>query len=408
MPNFWDSSGYEPTWGGSDDAKGAGRATSGYPGGTAGGGGYAPSGGGGGSDMNDAGAADDPFAYTKGSLLTPWEGKFDGSKYGSGGGGVAEYKPFQYADFNYNAQLPGSFDEKYQNPGDFSYGDYQGPGEFQGVTDKDMKADKGYQFRQDQAMKVLQASKAAQGVLKTGGTAKALQANASNLASQEYGNVYGRKRGEYDSANDNSRFRYGSNRNNAKDSFDTNVNNARQGYQLRQGAWKDNAANEANNANMGFQFATGTYDRNESKARQGYEDEQAHAQAVASAGAAGANRAYDRGLDEYKMARDEFYTNQDRQYNILDHEDMKGRTAATNYAGAQTDLALQRGNAQASGRAGSASAWNNALGNIGNSAVDMGMYAVSQRNGGGYSPSRGGARPRQTGGARPWDPNARG
>jgi hypothetical protein len=395
MPNFWDASGYQPEWGGGGDAVGAGRAESGYPGGTAGGG----------SDMNEAGAGSDPFDYTEGSLLTPWRGKFDGSKFGNGGGGVAAYKPFEYADFQYNAHLPGSFDEKYNDPGNFSYGDYQGPGEFQGVTDKDMKADKGYQFRQDQAMKVLQASKAAQGVLKTGGTAKALQTNASNLASQEYGNVYGRKRGEYDSAVDNSRFRYGTNRNNAKDSFDTNVTNGRQGYQVRQGAWKDNAANEANNANMGFQFATGTYDRNESKARQGYEDERAHAQAEASAGAAGANRAYDRALDEYKMSRDEFYTNQDRQYNILDHEDMKGRTAATNYAANQTDLALQRGNAQASGRAGSASAWNSAMGNIGQSAVDMGMYAVSQKNGGGYSPSRGG---RQTGGARPWDPNARG
>ena len=31
---------------------------------------------GGGGDINAAGAASDPFAYTKGSLLTPWEGKF--------------------------------------------------------------------------------------------------------------------------------------------------------------------------------------------------------------------------------------------------------------------------------------------------------------------------------------------
>lgn len=378
MPNFWDSSGYDPQWGGSGDASVPSGGSDGYGGGDS---------GGDGGGMNPAGAGDDPFAYTKGSLLTPWEGHFDGSKYGNGGGGVAAFKPFQYADFNYNAHLPGGFDEKYQNPGDFSYGDYQGPGDFKGVSDADMKADKGYQFRQDQAMKVLQASKAAQGVLKTGGTAKALQKNAGDLASQEYGNVYARKRGEYDVANDNSRFKYGTNRNNAKDSFDTNVANARTGYQVRQGAWKDNAANDANNANLGFTFATGAYDRNYSKARQGYEDQRTYDQQVAAAGAAGANRAYDRALDEYKMSRDEFYTNQDRQYNILDREDTKGRDAAYGYANSQTDLALQRGNASASGRVGAANAYQNAYSNIGQSAVDMGMYAASQRTGG-YSSTR--------------------
>jgi hypothetical protein len=383
MPSFWDASGYQPEWGGSG---GNGDAAtfrppmnnSGVAGGNAGG------------DMNPEGEAYDPFGYTKGSLLTPWEGHFDGSKFGGGGGGVAEYTPFQFGDFDYKPSTVANFDERYEDPGDFSYGEYTGPGEFKGVTDKDMKADKGYQFRQDQAMKVLQASKAAQGVLKTGGTLKALQKNAGDLASQEYGNVYARKKGEYDTSVDNSRFKYGTNRANAKENFDTNVDNRRQGYQLRQGTWRDNAANQQASNQLGYDVAQGTWDRNEAKARQGWQDAADHAQAVASAAASGASRDYERALDEYKMARDEFYTNQDRQYNILNNEDMKGRNAAGAYAGAQTDLALQRGNAQASGRAGAASAWNTALGNIGQSAADMGMYALSRKTGGSYSPTRGG------------------
>lgn len=366
---FWDESGYDDSWHNAE------------PGGFAGGRGGAPMPGP--ADENPAGASDDPFAYTKGSLLTPWEGHFDGSKYGGGGSGVAEYHPFQYADFDYRAPNPGSFDERYNDPGDFKYGDYTGQAPFKGVTAKDMRADPGTQLREQRAMKVLQASKAAQGVLKTGGTLKAMQKNASDLASDEYGAVYNRKRGEYDLAEDQSRFRYGTNRNNAKDSFDTNVGNARTGYQLRQATWKGNADTALASGELGFRVASGAYDRNFAKARQGYDDQASHDQAVASAGAAGANRAYDRALDEYKMSRDEFYTNQDRQYNILDHEDMKGRDAAAQYAGysgryadASAENALGRGNAQASGRVGSGNAWASAAGNIGNSVMDYAMYTA--------------------------------
>jgi hypothetical protein len=370
MAGFWDLNNYTD------------RAS--VQGAPAGGGGYdvgsygAPGGGG---DTNPAGADADPFAYTNGSLLTPWSGHFQAPPGSSGGFSAPAFSKFQYADIQGTPTNVAGFDEQYKDPGDFSYGDYKGPGDFAGVTDKDMKADKGYQFRQDSAMKVLQASKAAQGVLKTGGTAKALQANASNLASQEYGNVYARKRGEYDSTVDNSRFGYTTNRNNAKDSFDTNVRNGQTGFQLRQGAWKDNASNQQANNNLAWTVNSGVYDRNESKARQGYEDEQQHNAAVASAASANANQAYNRALDEYKMGRDEFWNDQDRQYNILDNEDRKGRDASYRYADAQTGIAGQRGDAQAAGRVGAANASAAGWNAIGDTAMDVGTYAYATRPG---------------------------
>src|SRR5687768_5899423 len=83
-------------------------------------------------DINYEGADSDPFAYSKGSLLTPWEGKFDGSRFGGGGSGVAAFKKFDYGDFNYQAASPGGFDERYNDPGQFTYGEYTGPQAFGG------------------------------------------------------------------------------------------------------------------------------------------------------------------------------------------------------------------------------------------------------------------------------------
>ncbi len=58
------------------------------------------------------------------------------------------------------------------------------------------QADPGYQFRIDQAMKAIQASKAASGMLGGGGTMRAIDREAQDLASQEYGNSYNRFQGE--------------------------------------------------------------------------------------------------------------------------------------------------------------------------------------------------------------------
>src|SRR3954471_3600626 len=78
-----------------------------------------------GGDMNPQGAAADPFAYTGGSLLTPWTGRFSSGGYG-GGYSVPAFTPFNYADFNYQAPSPGRFDEKYADPAAFRFADFQG------------------------------------------------------------------------------------------------------------------------------------------------------------------------------------------------------------------------------------------------------------------------------------------
>lgn len=325
------------------------------------------------SDTNPAGAESDPFAYTNGSLLTPWSGHFDSSKYAVGGGPAA-YKPFQFGDFSYQAPNVGTFQERYDNPGDFKYGDYVAPGAFKAPNAADMRRDPGYQARLDAGQKALLASKAAQGVLKTGGTAKAIQRQGQTDASQEYGNVYNRKLGEYNMGVEQGRFAYGTNRSNNAENYDRNVSNQRQGYQIRQGAFKDNAAIGLQQGQLGYDVAQGTYDRNLSLHRQQYDDERQYANAVAAAGASGANQAYGRALDDYTRSRDEFWTNQDRQYSILDREANRGYGAASDYANTSAGLATDRGNAQASGTVGSANAWTGALGSIGQYAGDAALY----------------------------------
>jgi hypothetical protein len=334
---------------------------------------------GGADDVNYEGASSDPFAYTKGTLLTPWERKFQ-APAGSGGGiAVPEFKAFNYKDFDYRAAKPDMFAERYDNPGNFVYGDFQGPEPFKGVTEADMKADPGYQFRMQQGQKALEASKAAQGVLKSGGTAKALQKYGQEYGSQEYGNVYGRKAAEHDRTYSQARDQYSINRGNAAENWDRNIGNARTAYQIRQGAWKDNAAVELDASRHGYDVATGSWDRNYAKDRQAYDDEAQHRAAQAAAANAGASRDYDRAWREYTDERDTFWTNQDRQYAMLDREANRGWNAAYAYGTTQADLALGRGNAQASGRVGAANAWTGAMGNIGQGWMDAGMIYAGSR-----------------------------
>jgi len=351
-----------------------------------GGGGYA--GGGGPQDPYNGApqyAGNDPFAYTQGSLLTPWEGRFDGSQYGSGGSGVASFQPFNYKPFNYTAARPEGFQERYNDPGNFVYGDYQSPDAFKAPTAEDMQADPGYAFRMQQGQKALQASKAAQGVLRTGGAAKAMQQYGQEYGSQEYGNVYNRRAGEYDRNQQEGRFSYGTNRANAAENWDRNVSNQRTAHQIRQYDWRGNADVALEGSRHGYDVAQGVYDRGYAHAQGNYAGEQANRQARASAGAAGANRDYSRGLAEYQMARDEFWTNQDRQYSILDREAQRGYGAASDYAGAASNLYTDRANAEASGVVGSANARAGAVSNIGGTLGGLALYGAQQ---GGYAQPR--------------------
>lgn len=73
----------------------------------------------------------------------------------------------------------------------------QGYGSFTAPTGVTEQNDPGYQFRLSQGLNALQNSAAARGGLLTSGTAKNINDYAQNSASNEYGNVYNRALGTY-------------------------------------------------------------------------------------------------------------------------------------------------------------------------------------------------------------------
>lgn len=361
-----------------------------------GGGGGAPAprspyGGPGGYYQGQGYFGDDPFGYTNGSILTPWTQPFEAPGGSGGGYSPPEYQPFNYADFDYGFRDPGSFNEVYQSPEKFVYDSFNAPSPFVAPTGRDMLKDPGYQARMEAGQKALEASKAAQGVLKTGGTAKGIVDYAQKAGSQEYGNVYARRKGEQETAYGQAAQTYGINRGNAAENFDRNEAARAQAYKLRQGAWQGNADVALRSGELGFNVATGKWDRNYAKARQAYDDEQAARQAAASAAAANSSQAYNRALDEYKMAYDIFQNNQSNQFNRLYTLGQMGMGAADRQAGYAseygqnaTNIYGQRGNAAAAGRVGSGNAWQQGLANAGQGVMDIAMY--TQMNRGGAAP----------------------
>src|SRR6185436_14540347 len=90
---------------------------------------------------------------------------------------------------------------------------------------------------------------------------------------------------------------------------------------------------------------------------------------------------YERDLGDYMRARDEFWTNQDRQYAILDREAGRGMDAANAYGnhmmgayGSMGDYAMGSANAAAAGTQARGQAWGGAASDIGNSVGGLAMY----------------------------------
>jgi hypothetical protein len=365
-----------------------------------------------GADVNPEGAANDVFGYTQGSLLTPWAGRFDASGYDLGGGGgytaqAAAYTPFNYQDFNYAAPDVGQFEEVYNDPAAFRFADFSGPQDFRAPTAEDMKADPGYQARMDAVKNAQVAGAAHGGVLRSGGFQKGLAQAVGNQASQEYGNVYGRRASEHDRLRKEREGDYGINQGNTFEATKFNTGNRLQAYQTRQGTWQNNAEMKLRQGELGANIAQGQWDRNYGKARQGWTDEAQHQQELAqaanasaasraSSGAANARWEYERDLGDYTRARDEFWTNQDRQYAILDRERNAGLNAAGQYGGqimnnanAQADYSMGGANARAAGTMGSANAWGEGLSGVGNTVGGGLMYAGMYGN----QPPAGSTRP---------------
>lgn len=106
-----------------------------------------------------------------------------------------------------------------QAPPAFHYPDFAAPAPFQAPTAADVRADPSYDFRLGQGTQALEQSAAARGVLRTGGTLKGFEDYGQNFASTEYGNVYGRKRTDYDRQYEDLLRTYQTNRGNAADSY---------------------------------------------------------------------------------------------------------------------------------------------------------------------------------------------
>lgn len=68
---------------------------------------------------------------------------------------------------------------------------------FSAPTAEEAQAEPGYQFRLGQGTQAIENSAAARGGLLSGNTGRALTDYGQNFASNEYGNIYNRKQGEY-------------------------------------------------------------------------------------------------------------------------------------------------------------------------------------------------------------------
>lgn len=202
---------------------------------------------------NGAGDASDPFAYTMGSLLTPWTQKFQyaptaGSgeqpESGDGGGPSAPMPTFGFDNLSYGYRDPGAYNapSAFQPQANFQGTQQQQAGQFaptanlalarysptsytaptydpggsfnptsalkidrytptQPFQAPTMSDDPGVQFRMQQGQKALEASKAAAGTLRGGATLQALLDYGQQAGSQEYAAAYARKFGEYQDQN---------------------------------------------------------------------------------------------------------------------------------------------------------------------------------------------------------------
>lgn len=346
-----------------------------------------------------AGGGADPFAYTGGSLLTPWTKAFTPPGGSGGGYSAPAYSPFNFGDFSYSyGGAPQVDAERIKGPEKFSYADYKSAdpyGAFKAPTADDMKQDPGYQVRLDRGNQAFMQSKAASGLLRSGAFAKGLSDYNQESASQEYGNVFNRAMGGYQTnrdtygLNEGNRFRdYSANRAGASSDFDRNwgasfqTQNANASNSLQAGM--ANATNSLAGGRLGFDIASGQWDRNYGKARQGYEDQRSAASAAASAGASNSSLEYNRALQQYQMEHDIFQENQGNQFSRLmamANLGNPGMVSPMQYGNAQGDIYMQRGNAQAAGQVGSGNAWNQAFGGIASGAMGAaGAYA-------GYHPS---------------------
>lgn len=310
------------------------------------------------TDINQAGATQDPFAYTQGSLLTPW-GAQAGQQFNWTGGTAGAYTPPTIAGFNsgqfaFSPKSSGQFGQ--QAPTAERYGDFTAP------DAANFTKDPSYQFRVDEGQRALQNSAAAKGTLLTGETAKGLMGYGQQMGSLEYQNAYNRALQTYGVNRDNARNYFGD----QMASFGGNLS----------AFGANTAANQGDN-----QIGLGAAQFNHGIARQEWQDGADAQLRAASAGASNSALSYNQALQQYQMQRGEFYTNQDRQYSFLagqadrDYRNATlGMGMAGGYGAAQGSIYTGNANAQAAGQIAQGNAVAGGLAGLGNA----GMYYYSQ------------------------------
>ena len=328
----------------------------------------------------------DPFGYTNGSILTPWTQPLPGM--GTGGGvATPNLTPWSYKDFNYDIRQPEGYQaSQFAAPDKFTYMNFDQPGAFRPPSEAEMMADPAYKASLGAGQQAIEGSAARSGTLRTGGTLKDLAKFGAELGTQTYDKIYGRRASEYDRAYGISKDVYGTNRANAAENYDRNfrtgfdVHNANEAARL--GGYQASTDASLRGQQLGFEAATGAYDRNRQNAKEGWESQQEMARAAAAAANAGNERDYQRAMDQYQMAYGIFQNNQATQFDRMMAMTQLGYGAAGqqagyagNYGGTMGDLYTGAGNARAAGIVGGANAINAGLGGIGDTAMDLYAYS---------------------------------
>jgi hypothetical protein len=190
------------------------------------------------------------------TLSGPASGAFSSDAFTAPGGGSFSYGDYQAPDkFSYG---------DYQAPDNFSYDAFNAPDKFVAPDDVTMQNDPGWKFRQKTGQQEFLNSAAAKGLSRSGGTMKDFINYNQEAASQEYGQVYNRALGEWNTDYGAKLGTYNTNRANAADIWGKNTT-------LGQTAYNTNRANAADiyntNANMGLT----AYNTNRGNAFQNYQ-----------------------------------------------------------------------------------------------------------------------------------------
>lgn len=189
-----------------------------------------------------------------GAAVAPASAPSSGGGSGGGGGdagatnnGQGLFNPALYAPFTGTppSYVPPTLPNapQWKTPPAFSYADFQAP------TLQEAQNQPGYQFGVQQGEQALQQSRAAQGLLRTGGTLKDILNYGQQAATQNYGNVLNQDEGIYNT-----------NRAGALSTYNTNYQTQYvDPYNAQILPWQTEAANAQHVADQSYNNAWGQY-----------------------------------------------------------------------------------------------------------------------------------------------------